>query len=686
MTLQAAAQRVFVACIAACIAACVAAGAPAGRVAAQASAPAVQFTRAQADAGAAVYAKSCASCHGSRLDDGLAVPLAGSIFRQKWAKPDHTLDELHFVTRSTMPKNAGGTLAAADYLAVLAYILERNGYPAGDSALRGDRTQLAAVRLTPPYGAVAARAPAPEFVRGANGLLPLGVGPDHAQLLAAPTTGRDWLTHTRDYAGTRYSPLAQVNAANVARLRPACVFQVGEVGSFQTGPVVHDGVMYLTTVLATIAIDAATCRQKWRHVWQPLAPEIRANNRGVAIQDGRVFRGTTDGYLLALDRQNGALLWARRAGDAAKGETFTMAPLVFDNLVFLGPAIGEFAIRGWVAAFRTDNGERVWRFNIVPAPGELGAETWRLSPGLPLGGGAVWTPLSLDAERELLFVAAANPAPDFPEAMRGGTNLYTNSLLALHVRTGTLAWYDQMVPNDDHDWDLTQVSPLYRARVGGTMRNLVATAGKDGMLRVVDRDSKARLFATPVTTILNADAPVTTKGTHSCPGVLGGVQWNGPALHPGANLLITPAVDWCATLTLDDTVRFIPGQLYMGGRAVNDTAWRGWLTAVDASTGAVRWRHQSAAPMLSGVTTTAGGLVFAGELTGDLIALDVATGAERFRFFTGGAIGAGIVTYAVGGTQYVAVASGRPSPLWSRAIPGTPTILVFSLTDQGRRR
>jgi len=243
-----------------------------------------------------------------------------------------------------------------------------------------------------------------------------------------------------------------------------------------------------------------------------------------------------------------------------------------------------------------------------------------------------------------------------------------------------------MVPNDDHDWDLTQVSPLYRARIDGAMRNLVATAGKDGVLRVVDRDSKKRMFETPVTTILNAGAPVTLKGTHACPGIFGGVQWNGPSFHPGANLLVVPAVDWCATFFLDETVKFVPGQNYLGGRVVADTAWRGWITAVDASTGNVRWRHQSAAPVIGAVTTTAGGLVLGGELTGDFVALDVATGAERYRFNTGGAIGGGVVTYEVGGTQYIAVASGRPSAFWAKAYLGAPTIVVFALPAAGRGR
>ena len=458
------------------------------------------------------------------------------------------------------------------------------------------------------------------------------------------------------------------------------MLQLGENTSFQTGPIVHEGTMYVTASNVTIALDAATCHQKWRHAWQPIATDLPGvRNRGVALKDGRVLRGTSDGYLIALDRSTGALLWARRIGEAGKGETFTMAPLAVDSLVFIGPAVSEFAIRGWISAFRVDNGAPVWRFNIVPEPGEPGAETWKMANNLPVGGGAVWTPLSYDAARGLLYVPATNPAPDFPEAMRGGINLYTNSMIVLHAATGKLAWYDQMVPNDDHDWDLTQVSPLYTTKVGGTSRNLVATTGKDGVLRVVDRDSHARLFATPITTLRNADAPVTTKGSHVCPGVFGGVQWNGPAFHPGANVLITPAVDWCATFALDDTVKFVPFQMYLGGEAKPDSGWGGWITAVDASTGALRWKYHSEAPMIGAVTTTAGGLAFAGELNGDFLAMDAATGAVRYRFNTGGAIGAGIVTYEVNGTQYVAVASGRPSPFWAKAHPGSPTIVVFAL-------
>ncbi|MBI3790056.1 MAG: PQQ-binding-like beta-propeller repeat protein [Gemmatimonadetes bacterium] len=641
------------------------------------------FTRAQADQGAAVYARSCASCHGQRLDDGLALPLAGPQFLARWTGPARSLGDLHRVTRTTMPKNAGRSLPDADYAAVVAYMLERNGYAVSAAPLVASAA-IDSLHLAPPTGLAAQprRLPAPEFVRGPNGLAPTGTGPDQKQLIA-PAAG-DWLTHTRDFAGTRYSPLTQITAANAPQLRPACVYQVGENVNFQSGPVVYEGVLYLTAGNVTIALDAATCREKWRHTWTQVAAAIPVNNRGVAIKDGRVFRGTMDGYLLALDRATGTLLWARHVGDAAKGETFPMPPLAADSLVFLGPAVGELAIRGWMAAFRADNGAPVWRFNIVPAPGEPGSETWQMKGNLPVGGGAVWTPLSFDADKGLLFVAAANPAPDLPEKLRGGINLYTNSIIALDARTGKLAWYDQMVPNDDHDWDITQVSPLYRATVNGAPRNLVATAGKDGMLRVVDRDSHKRVFEVPVTTRVNADADVTNKGTHACPGVFGGVQWNGPAFHPGTNTLVTPAVDWCATFTLDDTVKFVPGQMYMGGQVSIDSAWGGWITAVDASTGTVRWKHKSDAPVIGAVTSTAGSLIFAGELNGDFLAIDARTGAVRYRFNTGGAIGGGIVTYAVNGAQYVAVASGRPSAFWAKAHPGAPTIVIFSLPTTGR--
>jgi alcohol dehydrogenase (cytochrome c) len=354
-----------------------------------------------------------------------------------------------------------------------------------------------------------------------------------------------------------------------------------------------------------------------------------------------------------------------------------MPAMVFEDLVLIGPAGSENKIQGWIGAFRMTDGTPVWRFNTVPRRGERGAETWGNSEKFPVGGGAVWTPMSLDVAKGELYVAVTNPAPDMASHLRPGANLYTNSIVALDVRTGRLRWYEQLVPNDARDWDLTQVSPLYRGTVRGKERNLVVTAGKDGMLNIIDRDSHERLASAAVTTRLNTEGPIPKQGQRVCPGYLGGVEWNGPALNPGTNLLYVPAVDLCMTLVPDDSVKFTSGEMYIGGKITPDSTSQGWLTAVDASDGSIRWRYRSPSPMVGAVVTTAGGLVFAGEQTGDLIAFDAASGRELYRMYTGAGIFGGMVTYAVGGTQYLATTTGGGSMTFGRS--GSPTIVVFSL-------
>jgi alcohol dehydrogenase (cytochrome c) len=364
-----------------------------------------------------------------------------------------------------------------------------------------------------------------------------------------------------------------------------------------------------------------------------------------------------------------------------------MAPMIFENLVLLGLGISEQGVKGWIGAFRLETGEPVWRFNTVPDDGEPGAETWGNADVRKRGGGAVWAPLSLDPQAGIVYVPVANPAPDFLADARPGANLYTNSLVALDARTGKLQWHYQATPSDSHDWDLTQVSPLFTATVGGKTRKLVALAGKDGMLRVLDRETKEPLYATPVTTRSNADEPLTVKGTHTCPGVLGGVLWNGPAYNPNTNMLYTPAVDWCGRFIKASEDRFIPGQLYMGGMYIDDPIEksRGWVTAVDASTGKVAWQYESSRPMVAAVATTSAGLIFTGEMTGDFLTLDARTGKVLYRFNTGGPMNGGVMTYAVNGKQYVAATSGSASGFW-RAAPGSSTVVIFSLPEPERPR
>ena len=524
------------------------------------------FTDAQAASGEAVYRQSCASCHGATLTGGTAPALTGPAFEASWGNPRVTLADIFFIARTTMPPRASSSLTPQDHAAVFAYILKANGFPSGASVLTAASETLEGTRLRADGARAPERAAPPAFIAGAPGAAPAATGPDQATLNGGAQS-TDWLFHTHDYAGTRFSPLQEINTTTVGRLAPACLFQVGERDNFQTGPVIYNGTMYVTTMISTIALDAATCRVKWRHRWQTRDELGFQRNRGVAIKDGRVVRGTPDGYLLALNAESGTQLWARQVAKPADGETFSMAPLVFEDLVLIGPAGSENNLQGWVGAFRLSDGSEAWRFNTVPKPGEPGHETWKNPKGIPMGGGAVWTAFALDVENGDLHVAVTNPSPDLPVHLRQGDNLYTNSIVVLDVRTGKLRWHRQLVPNDSHDWDVTHAAPIFNATVNGATRRLVVTAGKDGMLRALDRETHRVLYETATTTRLNAETPVITTPLRACPGVLGGSQWNGPAYNPGTNLLYVAAVDWCSTFSAFEQVRFIPGKLYMGGRS-----------------------------------------------------------------------------------------------------------------------
>ncbi|MES3035595.1 MAG: PQQ-binding-like beta-propeller repeat protein [Gemmatimonadota bacterium] len=505
-----------------------------------------------------------------------------------------------------------------------------------------------------------------------------GIATPSQRDLRAPADA-DWPTATRDYAGTRYSPLAQVTAANAPTLRAVCVYQFGETGKFQTTPVVHDGTLFVTTPRVTVALDAATCRPRWKHTWAPLASEVWPTNRGVAIKDGRVVRGTTDGHLIALDAATGALRWSVRAADTRIGETFTMSPLIFEGLILIGPAGSANNIAGWVGAFRLDDGQRVWRYDVIPD-----RSTWKGVDSIPTGGGATWTPFTLDTVTATLHVATSNPAPSFVGDVREGANLNSNSVVALDVRTGAVRWAKQLVPHDTHDWDVTHAGPLFTLLRGSDTRSMLAATGKDGLLRAIDRGTQAVLWETAITRRENVEAPITTTGVRTCPGMSGGVLWSGPAYSARTGLLYVNAVDWCSTFTRAKEIRLVPGTFYHGGTAPMDerSQWGGWLTAVDAATGAIRWRYRSSAPLVAGLAVTAGDVVFTGELGGDVMALDARTGDVRWRFNTGGPVGGGVATYAVAGTQYVAFASGRPSAQFVTDHPGASTLFVFALPSR----
>src|SRR5271168_4219132 len=470
---------------------------------------------------------------------------------------------------------------------------------------------------------------------------------------AAGNSSRDdWVYVDYDLAGTRHSPLKQITTQNVSQLVKACAYSFPDKEPSQTAPIVAAGVMYLTTAHYTVAIDGADCRVLWSSTWTPREHEPLNTHRGAALADGRIIRGTNDGYLLALDAQDGHTLWARQIADPKEGYFISMPPLVHGDLVYIGPAGAETAARGWVGALRIRDGEQVWRFNIVPDDGEPGADTWGPDPAARKhGGGNLWTPMSFDEKKNLLYVPGGNAAPDLYDDDRPGDNLFTNSLIALDAQTGHLAWYRQFVPHDVHDYDVSHVAPIFNTTINGSMRHVIASTGKDGLLRLLDRDSKDIIYSVPFTNRLNVEASIKTP-VRVCPGTLGGEEWNGSSYYAKQNMLIVPATDWCAEFSKDATAPDPQKEhtrgFYFGGQTKFDpwSAAQGRLTAFDASTGQEKWRYDAPKPMIAGVTTTEGDLIFTGEITGDFLALDARSGKVLLRQALGGPAGGGVVTYS----------------------------------------
>lgn len=495
----------------------------------------------------------------------------------------------------------------------------------------------------------------------------------------------DWTTFNRTLAGDRFSPLSEINRENVPRLRPVCTYTLPEVVALETGPLVIDGTLYFTSDLGSYAIDADTCAEKWRRVREVAKPNGYGAHRGFGYLDGTLFRGTSDAHVIALDAKDGRTKWDVTLDIAGPGVAMPMAPIAYDHKVFIGNAGGDqVGVTGHVYALEAETGRTVWRFDVVPDTSAVRA-TWRNPQGKPPSGGGFWTSFTLDTSRRLLFVPAGNPAPDFDLAMRPGKNLYANSVLAIDIDTGQMVAYNQIVQDDFHDWDVDSPPALLTTKNG---RRLVASANKDGLLTVLDRDQHLKtVYQRPTTTRLNVTTPLSrTHDVRFCPGIVGGSEWNGASYDPSLNLILVGAVDWCASVRLQATDAPVPAQgtLWFGAETpvekISDPVEqaRGRVTAFDADSGAVRWTFQTARPVNAAVTPTAGGLVFTADLGGRFYAFDAITGRVLWQYETGQSTGGGIVTYLTNGGQRVAIASGMKSPIWPGAADAS-RIVIFGL-------
>lgn len=504
---------------------------------------------------------------------------------------------------------------------------------------------------------------------------------ERTSLAVPPAPGdTEWPYYNNRINGNRYSSLNEINAGNIAKLSEACRVHVSGTGAFSAGTILVDGILYTTAWRTTMAVQPTNCDVIWKSIYTPVEKEIYNANRGVAYWDGRIFRGTGDGRLIAYDAATGRELLHEKVADPAIGEYLDAAPVAWDGKVFIGTAAGDLGIVGRMMAFDANTGRQLWSFDTIQPPDKSGKGSW-LGDSWKTGGGGTWSSYTLEPDGGLLFVPVGNPAPAFDAHIRAGDNLFTDSVVALDARTGKKVWHFQLRKNDNHDYDIAPPPVLLDV----DHRKFVAIGSKDGYLYLVDRTRDTLVWKTAVTTILNEDADATPEGVKVCPGAKGGISYNSPAYDPNYGLLIVGSVDWCYKLVKTPYGAHVPGAPYMGGSMERaDDLGSGWITALDIRTGKIKWRYHTPAPVIAGITPTAGGLTFVGDAGGHLDVFRTSDGALLRTIDTGGALAGGIITYRSHGHEYIAVDSGNVSRSSWGAVGGIPTLIVYRLPESER--
>jgi PQQ-dependent dehydrogenase (methanol/ethanol family) len=542
---------------------------------------------------------------------------------------------------------------------------------------------------------------------------------------ARAESGKEWTTYGGDLANTRYSTLNLINTKNVKSLKVAWAFPLGVLEGQETTPVIVDGTMYVTSPRGpkyVFALDAKTGAVKWRY-----APEMPADiasavccglvNRGVAYANGKVFVGRLDGMLVALDASNGKELWKAKVADYKAGDDITSPPTVVKNMVVIGYAGGEYATRGAITAFDQETGKEVWRTHTIPGPEEPGHDSWPSSDMAMRGGAAAWLVGSYDPQLNLIYYGTSNPAPWAAHA-RGTdnsnygkyTNLHSSSTLALNADTGKIVWAFQQTPYDAWDYDGVNEKVLTDLTIGGSTVQALMTADRNGFFYVLDRKTGKLVSAAPYVHVnwakgLDANGrPIEDPDKRPrkdiwardvCPSFYGGKNFPPVSYSAQTHFVYIPTFNICMDEVGRDVgepkkgifflgTEFDAGKYGPGGNGGEFVAW-------DPVEKKKVWGVKEPKPFLGGALSTAGGLVFYGNMDGELKGLDAKSGDVLWRFQTGSGINQGPVTYEVGGKQYLAIASGRlvgpPSfmgetgkKLLSATVEGA-TLFVFELPD-----
>jgi PQQ-dependent dehydrogenase (methanol/ethanol family) len=504
----------------------------------------------------------------------------------------------------------------------------------------------------------------------------------------------EWVTYNGRRDGNHHSPLAQINTGNVTQLQPQWAFVPGGVG-LEGEPIVADGIMYVTGGPQVCALDARTGLSIWctprtnglgvqrlpgargGGPFRSAAPAAAGPNRGLGILGDRLFYTSDDAYLVCLNRLTGAVMWSQPLAEPSeKGKIYTSASvLIVNDLVITGIAGGDSPMRGFIVAFHANSGKEAWRFYTIPKPGEPLSETW-IGSALVTGGGATWETGSYDGETGTLYWTVGNPYPDTDLSERGGTNLYTNSVVALDARTGKFKWHFQFTPYDTHDWDATQPLVLVDTVWKGKPRKLLLSAQRSGVFYVLDRTTGEFLLAKPfvkkITWVDGFDpktgAPKlrpgntpTEAGTKTCPGVRGATNWYPTAFSPRTKLFYVMAAEDCG-------IYRSKGRVFGNNPDPSDPGLR-LVRALNIETGDIVWEKPMPGPQetnYTGILTTDGGLLFHGEVGGDFAAVDAKSGKTLYRFRTNDSWRAAPMTYTVNGRQYIAAMVGQV--LWSFAL------------------
>ena len=498
-----------------------------------------------------------------------------------------------------------------------------------------------------------------------------------SDLVNDTSTPEDVLTYGMGYGQQRFSPLDTINADNVSGLAPVWVYSLNDGRGQESFPLVKDGVMYVTTHNATMALDVASGKQIWKTSVDYPAETPRVAccgivNRGVGMFDGKVYRTTLDANVVALDAATGAEIWKTNSIDFKGGYSFTVAPLIVDGVVIVGISGGEYGIRGYIEGYDAQTGERLWRTYTIPEPGQPGSETWPSnSDSWERGGGPAWLTGTYDPELDTMYWGVGNAGP-WNAAVREGDNLYTGSMIAMNPKTGEIKWHYQFTPNDPFDYDGT--NELVLAERDG--KKVIIQANRNGFLYVIDRETGKLVTANKfvdrvdwadsidVATGRPNETAVIEKARSGeavtyWPSAFGGKNWSPVSYSPDLGLTFINTLNIGMNYKAVEP-QYRAGVFYFGAEFSFD--WpereRGYLRAIDPMTGEVKWQNGSEVPRFAGILSTAGNLVFTGKQSGEFEVFNAITGEKLYEFNVGTGVVGQPMTYEMDGRQYVSLVVG----------------------------